>query len=73
MMRQDYAPDQVAHKLREADRMLGEGGSLVKTCRHFMVTQQTYYRWRNQYGGGKADDAKRLKSPSLITLWVLIF
>ena len=48
-------------KLREADRMLGEGTPLVEVCKHLEVSEQTYYRWRNQYGGMKADDAKRLK------------
>jgi len=33
----------------------------VEVCKHLEVTEQTYYRWRNQYGGMKADDAKRLK------------
>jgi len=40
---------------------LGEGTPLVEVCKHLEVTEQTYYRWRNQYGGMKADDAKRLK------------
>jgi len=48
-------------KLREADRLLGEGTSLVEVCKHSAVSEQTYYRWRNQYGGMKADDAKRLR------------
>ena len=34
---------------------------MVEVCKHLEVTEQTYYRWRNQYGGMKADDAKRLK------------
>ncbi len=41
--------------------MLGEGSSVVETCKHLMVTERIYYRWRNQYGGMNADDAKRLK------------
>ena len=48
-------------KLREAARKLGEGMQLVEVCKHLEVSEQTYYRWRNQYGGMKADDAKRLK------------
>lgn len=48
-------------KLREAARLLGEGTALVEVCQHLEVTEQTYYRWRNQDGGMKADDAKRLK------------
>jgi putative transposase len=56
-----HTPEQVVRKLREADRMLGEGSSVEDLCRQLEVSEQTYYRWRNQYGGLKADDAKRLK------------
>ncbi len=61
MKRRQHTPEQIVRKLREADRMLGEGSSVVELCKQLMVTEQTYYRWRNQYGGMKADDAKRLK------------
>lgn len=46
---------------RQADRLLGEGNTIADACRELGVTEQTYYRWRNQNGGMKADDAKRLK------------
>ena len=61
MKRRYHTPEQIVRKLREADRLLGEDVSLVEVCKHLEVTEQTYYRWRNQYGGMKADDAKRLK------------
>ena len=61
MKRRHHTPEQIVRKLREADRMLGEGTALVEVCKHLEVAEQTYYRWRNQYGGMKADDAKRLK------------
>lgn len=61
MKNRRHTPDQVVQKLREADRMLGEGESVEAVCRALEVSEQTYYRWRNQYGGLKADDAKRLK------------
>ena len=61
MKRRHHTPEQIVRKLREADRMLGEGTSLVEVCKHLEVTEKTYYRWRNQYGGMKADDAKRLR------------
>ena len=48
-------------KLAQADRMLAEGGDVADVCRELQVTEATYYRWRNQFGGLKADDAKRLK------------
>ena len=61
MKRRHHTPEQILRKLREADRLLGEDVSLMEVCKHLEVTEQTYYRWRNQYGGMKADDAKRLK------------
>jgi len=56
-----HTPEQVVRKLREADRMLGEGADLDAVCRHLEVSQPTYHRWRAQYGGMKADDVKRLR------------
>jgi transposase-like protein len=56
-----HTPEQVIRKLREADRLLGEGQTVEAVCRALEVSEQTYHRWRNQYGGMKADDAKRLK------------
>jgi transposase-like protein len=61
MSRRRHTPEQVVRKLREADRMLGEGAELADVCRHLEVSEATYHRWRNQYGGMKADDTKRLK------------
>ena len=48
-------------KLATADRMLGEGRDVADVCREMQITEATYCRWRNQFGGLKADDAKRLK------------
>jgi putative transposase len=48
-------------KLAQADRRLGEGKDVADVCRELQISEQTYYRWRNQFGGLKADDAKRLK------------
>ena len=61
MSRRRHTPEQIVRKLREADRMLGEGAELADVCRHLEVSEATYHRWRNQYGGMKADDTKRLK------------
>lgn len=61
MKRRHHSLEQIMRKLREADRVLGEGTDLVEVCKHLEVTEQTHYRWRNQYGGMKADDARRLK------------
>jgi transposase-like protein len=56
-----HTPEQVIRKLREADRMLGEGKTLAEVAKALEVSEATYHRWRHQYGGMKADDAKRLK------------
>jgi putative transposase len=61
MARRRHTPEQIIRKLREADRMLGEGKELAEVVRHLEVSEQTYHRWRNQFGGMKADDAKRLR------------
>jgi putative transposase len=61
MARRRHTPEQVIRKLREADRLLGEGADIAEVARHLEVSEQTYHRWRNQFGGMKADDARRLK------------
>ena len=61
MPRRRHTPEQIVRKLREADRMLNEGEDVAAVCRHLEVSEQTYHRWRNQYGGMKADDTRRLK------------
>ena len=61
MARRRHTPEQIIRKLREADRVLGEGADVAEVARHLEVSEQTYHRWRNQFGGMKADDAKRLK------------
>jgi transposase len=53
--------EQVIRKLREADRMLGEGKTIPEVAKALEVSEATCHRWRNQYGGMKADDVKRLK------------
>ncbi|OYN84458.1 IS3 family transposase, partial [Parenemella sanctibonifatiensis] len=59
--RKRHTPEQVVRKLGQADRLLADGADVAAVCRELGVSEQTYYRWRNQYGGLKADDAKRLK------------
>jgi transposase-like protein len=58
--RKRHTPEQVVRKLGQADRLLADGADVAAVCRELGVSEQTYYRWRNQYGGLKADDAKRL-------------
>lgn len=59
--RKKHTPEQVVRKLATADRMLNEGRGVADVCRELQVSEQTYYRWRNQFGGMNANDAKRLK------------
>jgi transposase-like protein len=59
--RRRHTPEQVIRKLREADRLLGEGLEVGLVAKQLEVSEQTLQRWRQQYGGLKADDAKRLK------------
>jgi putative transposase len=59
--RRRHTPEQIIRKLREAERLLGEGNTIPEAAKVLEISEQTYHRWRNQYGGMKADDAKRLK------------
>jgi len=59
--RRRHTPEQVVRKLREADRLLGEGQELPEVVKALEISEATYHRWRAQFGGMKADDVKRLK------------
>jgi putative transposase len=61
MKRRRHTPEQIIRKLREAERMLGEGKGIPEVAKALGVSEQTFHRWRNQYGGMKAQDVKRLK------------
>ena len=61
MKRKRHSPEQVIRKLREADRMLSEGKEIAAVCQAIEVSEATFHRWRNQYGGMKADEAKQFK------------
>ncbi len=56
-----HSPEQIIVKLREADALLATGATLGQVCQKLAVSEQTFHRWRNQYGGMKVKDAKRLK------------
>ena len=60
-MRTRHTPEQVIPKLRQAEADLGQGLSLAQVCQKLGVSENTFHRWRNQYGGLKTDEAKRLK------------
>jgi putative transposase len=61
MSRRRHTPEQIVRKLREADRLLGEGMELPDVWKQLEVSEATYHRWRVQFGGMKANDVKRLK------------
>lgn len=61
MKRKRHSPGQIIRKLRDADRMLSEGKQIGAVCQALEVSEATFHRWRNQYGGMKANEAKRLK------------
>ena len=61
MKRKRHNPEQIIRKLREADRMLSEGKDIAAVCQALEVSEATFHRWRNQYGGMKANEAKHLK------------
>ena len=61
MKRKRHSPEQIIAKLREADAILGAGGSIAQVCQRLEVSEATLHRWRHQYGGMKAEEAKRLK------------
>ena len=61
MKRRRHTPDQIIRKLAEGEKLLGEGKDLEEVTRHLQITESTWHRWRNQYGGMKADEVKRLR------------
>jgi transposase-like protein len=60
-MRKRHTPEQIIQKLRQADADLAAGKTVAQACQALGVSEQTFHRWRNQYGGMKADEAKRLR------------
>ena len=61
MPKKANTPEQIIHKLREAEVMLSQGTTVALICKKIGVTDQTYYRWRKEYGGMRVDQARRLK------------
>ena len=62
MVRKGFTPEQVINKLREAEIHINQGISIAEASRMIGVTQQTYYRWRKEYGGLRIEQVKKLKS-----------
>ena len=61
MARKRFTPEEIISKLREVEVLLAKGGTVLEGCRQIGVTEQTYYRWRKEYGGLDVIQAKRLK------------
>ena len=62
MGRKRHVAEEIIGKLREAEIALSKGLTVPDACRQIGVTEQTYYRWRKEYGGIRLDQAKRLKA-----------
>jgi len=60
-MARKHKPEEIIGKLREAEIVLAQGGTVADASRRIGVTEQSYYRWRKEYGGLKMDQARRMK------------
>ena len=61
MRKRKYGPEEIVGKLREAEVLIAQGRTVADAARQIGVTEQSYYRWRREYGGMRSDQAKRLK------------
>ncbi len=61
MARKRHSAEEIVNKLREAEVLIGGGETVAQACKQIGVTDQTYYKWRREYGGLKTDQAKRFK------------
>jgi len=61
MKKRHHTPEQIIRKLAEGDKLLNQGEELIEVCRQLEIAESTWHRWKAQYGGMKANDAKRLK------------
>lgn len=61
MKKKGFSAEQIIGKLREAEVLLGQGSTVGEVSRELGITEQTYYRWRREYGGMRLDQARRLK------------
>ena len=61
MKRKQFSAEQIVNKLRQAEVLLSQGQTVAQACKVTGITEQTYYRWRREYGGLKTDQAKRFK------------
>ena len=61
MTRKRYTPEQIIRKLREAEVMIAQGKTISQATRQIGISDQSYYKWRREYGGMRVDQAKKLK------------
>ena len=61
MPRKRYTPEQIINSLREAEVLMSQGSTAAQAARHLGISEQTYYKWRKEYGGMRINQAKRLK------------
>jgi putative transposase len=61
MSRKNYTPEQIIKQLRAAEILLGKGETVAQVCKKAGISEQTYYRWRREYGGMQVAQAKRLR------------
>jgi len=61
MPRKRFSVEQIINLMREADVLLAQGQTVLEVCRGFGISEQSYYRWRREYGGLKMDQARRMK------------
>jgi transposase-like protein len=61
MPRKRYTPEEIIHKLREAEVLLSQAQTVQQAARQLGISEQTYYRWRKEYGGMDKSQARRLK------------
>mgnify|MGYP001577362165 CR=1 FL=1 len=61
MPKKSFSPEQIIAKLRQIEVLIAQGKSVAVACKEAEISEQTYYRWRKEYGGLRLDQAKRLK------------
>jgi putative transposase len=61
MTKQRFTTEEIIHKLREADVLIGQGKTIADACKQLGVTDKTYFRWRKSHGGLRIDQAKRMR------------
>ena len=72
MPKKNYTPEQIINSLREAEVLISKGSTAAEAARHLGISEQTYYKWRKEYGGMRINQAKRLKELEILHLLKII-